>query len=167
MLRRSTALLSLALLLLPAAAFAVGASNQGIATVLTPLTVNGVRDLDFQNVFPGVSKSIAHTDATSGKWTIVGEAGAEVTVDFTLPGSLISAGNVLPISFGSADAGRNTTDNSGTATAFDPTIQATTTLEPTTGELFVWLGGQVNPAGNQPSGVYQAAITADVNYTGN
>ena len=167
MLRRATVLISLATLLLPAAAFAVGASNQGIATVLTPLTVNGVRDLDFQNVFPGVAKAVAHTDPTSAKWTVVGQAGAEVTVDFTLPLSLASGGNNLPISFSSSDAGRNTLDNSAGATTFDPTVQETTTLEAATGELFVWLGGQVSPAGTQPAGVYQAAIIADVNYTGN
>jgi hypothetical protein len=166
MLRR-TVLISLAALWVPVAAFAVGASNQGIATVLTPLSVNGVRDLDFQNVFPGVAKAVARTDATSGKWTIVGQAGAEVTIDFTLPSSLASAGNNLPISFSSSDAGRNIADNMLAATAFDPSLQETTTLEATTGELFVWLGGQVSPAGNQPAGIYQAAITADVNYTGN
>jgi len=167
MLRRTTVLMSLALLLLPAAAFAVGASNQGIATVLTPLTVNGVRDLDFQNVFPGVAKAVARTDATSGKWTIAGEAGAEVTLDFTLPANLANGGNNLSISFSSADAGRNVVDNSAGATGFDPVVQETATLEPATGELYVWLGGQVSPAANQPAGVYTGAIIVDVNYTGN
>ena len=165
MLRRTV--IALVLLLLPASAFAVGASNQGIANVLTPLAVNGIRDLDFQNVFPGVAKSVLRTDATSGKWTVVGEASAEVTLDFTLPANLASGANNLPIAFSSTDAGRNTADVSGGATAFDPAVQETTTLDGTTGELYVWLGGQVTPASNQPAGIYSAAITVDVNYTGN
>lgn len=167
MLRRSTALSLGLLLVVPAVALAVGASNQGVATVLTPLSANGVRDLDFQNVFPGVAKLVARTDATSAKWTILGQTSAEVTLDFTLPLSLVSGANSLPISFGATDAGSNTVDNAGTAGSFDPSVQATRNLDGTTGELYVWLGGQVTPAANQPAGLYSASITVDVNYTGN
>src|SRR5437773_2529496 len=33
-----------------------------------------------------------------------------------------------------------------------------------TGALCVWVGGQVNPASNQPAGVYTASVTLTVTY---
>ena len=61
------------------------------ATVLTTLSITGVRDLDLGSVYPGVNKSVAYTDVTAGKWMIAGETGAEVVLDFTtLPTQLMS-----------------------------------------------------------------------------
>ena len=159
----------IALLLIPQpAAHAVSDNNTGTATVLTPLTVTGTRDLAFGNVFPGVNTSVDKADATSGKWTIVGENSAEVTLDFTtLPSNLVKGVDNLAIVYSATDGGHNTADNPGTATGFDPSVQETTTLSAGAGALYVWLGGQVQPSGAQPAGLYTATITLDVNYTGN
>ena len=137
-------LLAACVLALPCAVQAVSDNNDATATVLIPLTVTGVRDLAFGNVFPGV------------------------TLDFTtLPANLVKGADNLPIVYSATDAARNTVDNPGTGAAFDPTVQETATLSAVGGEMWVWLGGQVQPAANQVAGVYTATVTMDVNYTGN
>src|SRR5436190_819261 len=52
--------------------------------------------------------------------------------------------------------------NVAAATPF-PVAGASTSLSGT-GALFVWVGGQVNPASNQPAGVYTASVTLTVTY---
>src|SRR5689334_15804658 len=82
-----------------------GASAQGVngsisatAQVQTPITVTGTQDLSFGNVFPGVAKAVAYTDAANaGKFSVAGQASTPVTYSFTLPANLTSAGNNLPI----------------------------------------------------------------------
>lgn len=137
------------------------------ANVLTPLTVTGQANLDFGNVFPGVNKTVAITDATAGRWLVQGEGGAEVTLAFTLPANLSDGANTLPISFGAGSAGYNTTNNPGAATTFDPAAGATANLGVAPAELYVWIGGTVTPAVSQPAGLYTGTITLTVNYTGN
>jgi hypothetical protein len=159
---------ALAILATAGSAFAVSGDILATANVLQPLTVsNNLRDLDFGDVFPGIAKSILYSDATSGKWSIVGELGKEVDLSFTLPANLQSGVNLLPISFGGADAAWHTADAVGSATAFDPAAGATEFLDAATGEMWAWIGGTVTPAGAQPAGVYTANITLDVVYTGN
>lgn len=149
-------------------ALAVTGDILATANVLQPLVVsNNLNDLDFGDVFPGVAKSIAYSDATAGQWSVNGYLGAEVQMSFTLPANLVSGGNNLPISFAATDAGYNTANAVGGATTFDPAAGATTNLDAGSGDLFVWLGGTVTPAGAQPAGVYSNTVSLDVVYTGN
>ena len=138
------------------------------ATVLQPVTVVAQSDLDFGNVFPGVNKSVTLTDAGAGGWYVTGVTGAEVDLSLTVPLNLDSGGNNLPIVFGAADAGYNTANDPSSATGFDPGVGATTNLSGAAlGDLWVWIGGQVQPATNQPAGFYTGTITLTVDYTGN
>lgn len=159
---------TLGLVLGAASALAVTGDIQATANVLTPLSVtNNLRDLEFGDVFPGLSKSIAYDAATSGKWRVDGELGKEVDITFALPANLVSGGNSLPIAFGANDAAWSTVDVVGGATTFDPAAGATEFLDAASGEMYVWIGGTVNPAPTQAGGFYQATITMDVVYTGN
>ena len=154
-------------LIIPASAFAVTGTINATANVLTPLSVtSGLRDLDFGDVFPGLNKSIALTDATSGKWRIDGEGGKEVQMSFTLPVNLSFGANTMPISFAATDAAYFNADVVGSAVPFDPAAGDTEFLS-ALGEGFVWLGGTVAPAANQAAGVYTATVSLDVVYTGN
>ena len=134
-------------------------------TVLAPLGVSGT-DLDFgNNIMPGHVRSVARTAGTAGTFTITGDAGHEITADFGLPTDLVSGGNVLPISFSATDGGYLGTNVQASAVAFDPAGQQTWTL--VGGFGYVWIGGTVTPAPNQPAGTYTAEILLSVNYTGN
>src|SRR5437867_12751239 len=81
-----------------ASAQGVNGSISATAQVQTPITVTGTQNLSFGNVFPGVAKAVAYTDAANaGKFSVAGQASTPVTYSFTLPANLTSAGNNLPI----------------------------------------------------------------------
>jgi hypothetical protein len=166
---RTASKLSLAVLALTlvgtTVAQAQGVSNTITATALvqTPLTVTGTTTLDFGNVFPGVNKTIAPTDATAGKFTVGGQPAAQVTVAFTLPANLAGPASLAIANW---TGGYDTDNTQPSQTALTPTATTTTNLEATTGALYVWLGAQVQPTVGQLAGTYTALVTMTVAYTG-
>ena len=146
------------------------ASIQALATVVSTLSVSGSNDLQFQSVNLGVNKSVDKTDVgLAGEWTILGQAGAEVTLDFSLPANLTSGGNNLAISFTTTDASYANdplNDQTNPTAAINPAIVTTTNLG-AGGGMLVWIGGTVNPSIGQASGAYSATIELSVTLTGN
>jgi hypothetical protein len=158
-------LTAVALVAVASTASAQSATITANATVLQPLTVSNVRNLDFGNVYPGVNKPIAYDAATSGKFSVTGFASAEVNISFTLPTNLSSGGNTLPI--GTWTGCHNTVDATAACTTFTPSSSNTTTnLAAVTGTLFVFVGATVSPAGTQAQGSYTANVTMTAAYTG-
>ena len=161
----------LALLAQAPSALAQGSASGNIlarANVLTPVTVTPQQDLDFGNVIPGTNKTVAITGTTAGRFLVQGTAGSEVQIAFTaLPGNLASGGNNLPIVYGATAAGHNGTNNPATATTFNPATGALANIANPAATLFVWLGGTVQPAAAQASGLYTATVTMTATYTGN
>lgn len=141
---------------------AQSASIQALATVYQPITIAGARDLDFGNVFPGVAKSVAVGDATSGRFDLTGQASANVNLTFGLPANLTSGANNLPI--GTWTGCYNGTNAVGTCTAFTPSGAATPTAFSGAGALFVWVGGTVTPAAAQAAGNYTGTVSLTVAY---
>lgn len=138
------------------------ASITATATVQTPINVVGAQQLSFGNVFPGVNKAVAATDlANGGRFDVTGQASAPVTVSFTLPATLASGANTLPIDTYTGVHADNAAQTGGVA--FNPVTGASPTLS-ATGGLFVWVGARVVPATNQAQGVYTANITMTVVY---
>jgi hypothetical protein len=166
---RGIAGLLLAMVSCTTTAWAVSDDITATADVQTPLTVTGSQDLNFGTVFPGLNKVVEYTDAANGgQWDITGEPAAEVALSFTaLPANLVNGPNNLPITYAATDAGHNTTDAPGTATNFDPAVGTTAELHAVAGELYVWIGGTVEPPEDLPAGVYTATVTLDLSYTGN
>jgi hypothetical protein len=138
-------------------------------TVLQPIQMTGT-NLNFgNNIFPGLDKKVSRSEAEAAQFDISGEAGKEVVATFTLPSDLSDgASNSLPIVFNALDGGYApaSTDQT-TASSFDPNSPFTTTLDASGGNLYLWLGGTVTPAQNQPAGTYEGDITLDIAYTGN
>ncbi|MEX0660578.1 MAG: DUF4402 domain-containing protein [Balneolaceae bacterium] len=137
-------------------------------TVLAPLEVSGT-NLNFgAEIFPGLDEAVAPTDAGAAQFDISGEAGKDIEATFTLPTEMTDGTNNLTLTFSGTDAGHATANtDQGTATEFDPNGTLTTALEATSGELFIWLGGTVEPAADQAAGTYTADITLDTVYVGN
>jgi spore coat protein U-like protein len=160
------ALVAAVLAVAPRQAEAQSASITASATVLTALTVTGVDNLDFGLVPPGFTKTVLETDAGAGTFDLSGSAGAEVTLTFTaLPANLQDAAlNNLPITYTGV---RNTTDNAATGNVFTPSAVTTTNLDAGTGELYLFLGGQVDATASPPAGLYQGTVTLTAAYTGN
>jgi hypothetical protein len=147
------------------------ATINATATVLQPITATGAQDLAFGNVFPGVAKTIAYTDAANaGQFSISGDGGANVTISFTLPTDLTGpSSSTLPI--GSWTGYHNATNSSTSGgTAFTPSATAeSATLSGTSGtagSLFVFLGATVTPTTTQTQGSYTGTVQMTVAYTG-
>ncbi len=156
------AALALSVLATAAQAQVNNASITATATVQQPINVSGFQSLNFGNVFPGVTKTIAASDGTNaGRWDVTGQASSLVNLSFTLPANLTSGANLLPIA--NFTGVYNTAATPVGGTGFTPSAGAAPTLSGT-GQLFVWVGGQVTPASNQPAGVYTASVTLTVTY---
>lgn len=164
---RNASTLSLAVLALTLGATTLQAQTNSAnitatATVQTPINVVGAQQLNFGNVFPGVNKNVAATDLTNGgRFDVTGQASAPVTVSFTLPATLASGANTMPIDTYTGIHADNGAQTGGVA--FNPVTGASPSLS-ATGGLFVWVGARVVPATNQAQGVYTANITMTVVY---
>jgi Mat/Ecp fimbriae major subunit len=143
-------------------AVAQTANINAIANVFQAITVTGARDLDFGNVFPGVAKPIAVGAATSGRFDLTGQSSAPVQVAFTLPASLTSGANSLPI--GTWTGCTSPTTSAVGCTAFTPSGAATSTAFSGTGALSVFVGATVTPAVAQAAGTYTGTVTLTANY---
>ena len=138
------------------------ASITATATVQTPINVTAAQQLNFGNVFPVVNKTVNVTDLTNaGRFDVTGQASTPVTLSFTLPATLSSGANTMPIvSYAGEYAGNNLQTG---GQAFPPASGANPSLS-ASGQLFVWVAAQVQPATNQAAGVYSASITMTVVY---
>lgn len=128
-------------------------------------TVTGQRDLRFQTVIAGFPTSVTWDSNEAGRWRIRGQRNSEVQLDFiNLPTELQNGTFTMPISFSTTDAHwRSPGGGQGT---FDPAVGVTARLG-NSGQMFVYIGGTVNPPRNQAAGDYIADIDLDVFYTGN
>ena len=149
------------------------ATIQALATVVSSLSITGNQNLQFGTVTPGVSKSVDKSEpGFAGEWSIVGTVGAEITLDFTLPDSLLLVGdssNGLPIDFGPLDASFDDGSGGGQLApsgSLDPNGLGTERLG-AGGDMLVWIGGTVLPRISQTGGDYAEDVVLSVAYTGN
>ena len=156
-------LLALALVLVPLTARAQNNASANVtATVQQPITVTKNNDLSFGNVFPGVAKSIAVTAGGAAKFTVAGQVSTPVNLTFTLPATLASGGNTLPI--GTWTGEYNTSDSPTGGTSFTPSASATTATLHTDGSLYVYVGATASPAAAQVAGSYSGTLALTVVY---
>jgi hypothetical protein len=155
-------MLAAAMLLGAGAVSAQSASITARANVFAPLNITGAQALDFQNVFPGVAKTVTVASPDAGRFDITGQASAPITLTFALPTNLVSAGNNLPI--GTWTGCRNPTNTATACTTLTPSATATNATFGAAGTMFVFVGGTVTPAGSQPAGVYTGSVQLTVAY---
>jgi hypothetical protein len=165
-------LLAVAVLALVAAgaAQAQTANIQATATVATPLTLTAGTALDFGAVFPGFTRTINPLTSTSaGTFHLVGEAGAQVSLTFTLPATLTGPGSPLTMTYGATAATYGTTATQGSSTPFNPATAGylVNLAAGGSGTGYVWVGGSVTPPAGQTAGAYAGTITLGAAYTGN
>ncbi len=130
-------------------------------------TVNN--DLTIGDVFPGIPKTISKaTPGSAAEFYITGTAGAEVTIDFTLPTYMSSGSWNMQLVFNESDCAM---DSSASPDQTDPGYDDidpwhTITYRLGSNGLTVWLGGMVIPRLNQLQGSYTGTIVLTVAYTG-
>lgn len=134
---------------------------QANATVIAQLDVTAGSPLNFGDVTPGISSSVAY--GSGGSFSISGGGGASVILDFTLPTNLTSGGNNLPISFSTTDANWEDGTTSNGNNVFDPNSPETITF-PSDGDMSVFIGGTVTPDNTQAAGTYSGTIVLTATY---
>lgn len=165
--------MGLLLMLLPASdVFAQeSASIQALATVIPGIIITDEHDLLFGTVLPDVDKTVDKADiGFAGEWHIQGTNSAEITLDFTLPDSLIHIDSTafMRIDFSNTDASYDDGSGGGQSAPvaeINPNGPSAANLG-ITGELRVWIGGTVRPSLTQTGGDYAADVTLTVQYTG-
>lgn len=138
------------------------ASATVTATVQQPITVTKNNDLSFGSVFPGVNKSVAVTAAGAAKFTTAGQASTPVNLTFTIPATIASGGNTMPLSTWVGHY--SVLDLPTGGTSFTPSASATSATLSATGNLYVYLGATAEPATTQAVGSYTGNMTMTVVY---
>jgi hypothetical protein len=144
------------------AVFSAGAYAQSsdditaTADVVSALTVVGVENLEFGTVTRGTTETIAPDATDAGKF-VVTEAGADFDIDFTLPGSIEDGANSMTLAHSATSALWSNADDASGATGFDP--NSTENVAAAAGDVYIWLGGELTVAANQPAGNYSGTIT--------
>lgn len=134
------------------------------------MTVAALRDLAFGTVIKGVATTVLPTAPTAGAFQVTGSPNAFVTIAFTLPTELTNIqalpGSTMPISFSATSARWNrATNNVAAGTAFDPASGTVGRLGPPPNpNLYIWLGGTVNPALTAKPGIYQGTVVVSLAY---
>jgi hypothetical protein len=138
------------------------------ADVQQAISFNAVSNLAFGTVLPGNDKSITkETVGDAGSFDIDGTSSQAVTIGFTLPTQLTSANAsaTMPIQFSTTDAGWDGDGTPATLTAFDPSVSYGGASFDGTGNLFIFLGGTVQPTITQAAASdYTAVITLNISY---
>jgi len=148
-----------------------GASVSADAVIVTVgMTITTLRDLNFGTVIKGVATTIAPTAANAGEWQVSGSGNAFVIITFTLPTQLTNIqalpGSTMPISFSATSAiwRRATNDPTGGNT-FNPATGAVGRFGPPPNfNLYIWIGGTVNPAAAAKPGIYQGNVIVSLIY---
>ena len=148
-----------------------GASVTADAVVVTVgMTIATLRDLNFGTVIKGVATTVLPTAATAGAWQVTGSSNAFVIISFTLPTQLTNIqalpGSTMPISFSATSARWNRANNTAAAgTAFNPATGAVGRFGPPPNpNVYVWLGGTVNPAAAAKPGIYRGTVVVSLVY---
>jgi len=167
----SVCALLLVIFLVPTANAQESGIIQATATVLSALSIIGNRDLQFGTVTPGVNKSVDKSSiGFAGEWLITGQAGAEISLDFTLPDSLILADSTVGMRVGFSNTDASFSDGSGTQISptgvTNPNGPSAEYLGAIGGEMTLWIGGTVYPNLTQTGGDYAADVVLTIAYTG-
>jgi hypothetical protein len=153
--------LSIGFLASPLAA-QTAANTSVTATVAQPLAVSATAPLAFGTVVPGTNKTVAVSDAAAAAFSITGNALGVVSLTFTLPSTIASGGNTMPVA--NWTGRRNTTNNAGAGTDFTPSSTPVQGSLSASGELFVFVGATAQPGASQAAGSYTGTLTLTVVY---
>lgn len=132
------------------------------ADVQQPIVVTKTNDLAFGTMFPGLNKTIAVTDAGAASFKITGQSSANINMTFTIPATIASGGNTMPLA--SWTGKHNTTNSAATGTTFTPSASATSATISGTSEVYVFVGATAQPAQAQVAGTYTGTLTLTVVY---
>ena len=147
-----------------------GSVSANAVVVTVGMTIATLSDLNFGTVIKGVGTTVAPAALNAGEWQVSGSGNAFVIISFTLPAQLTNIqalpGSTMPISFGATSAiWRRSTNNPAGGTVFNPAVGAVGRFGPPPNfNMYIWLGGTVNPAPTAKPGIYQGNVVVSLIY---
>jgi hypothetical protein len=139
-----------------AASLLLGVGQQAAAQVTT------LRNLVFGTITSGTTTSVNKTSVNAAQWSFSGTFLGGGSFQLTLPTTLTGPGTDIPITFGTSDGLRNTTNNPATGTSFNPHNSQTVPIALFGTTVYVWLGASVTPPLNQTPGNYSGTVVLTV-----
>lgn len=137
------------------------------AAVAANALVVALRPLDFAAVLPGMAKFVDAVSPHGGVLEVRGDPTRQVRIALTLPTVILTTGGVfLPVNYGTSDAILSTAFDPTLGIRIDPNVPRLACLNPSTGSLFLFLGGTALPRATQRRGQYAGTVVATVTYTG-
>jgi hypothetical protein len=134
----------------------VVSAAHGQVTTLSPLA--------FGTVITGTSTSVAPTSASAANWKVHGKVGIAGIITLTLPSTLArtGGGTGMPVAFCSTCAVYQINNSSPVGgTTFNPNASLILTIV-VLSDLYLWLGGSVNPPAAQAPGSYSGTVVITV-----
>ncbi len=121
------------------------------------LQITYMRDINFQQIIPGVNKTITETDPNSGKFTITGNGSSNlVNVAFNLSQNISSGSGSIPITYTATQSDNPNDYQPGIP--FDPYAGTTLTFSDKIREYYIKLGAKIYPPQVQKAGDYSSPI---------
>ncbi|MEX0662236.1 MAG: DUF4402 domain-containing protein [Balneolaceae bacterium] len=147
-------------------AFTANVFGQETADVAVSTTIEGSltivkdSDLGFGTVSSGTTETIAPDAAEAGRVDISGDVGEDYFIGLPETTTLTGAGDDIAVTqsyVGDGDSG-----NQGTAGALTTGTGGTITTDATTGEFYIWIGGEFTTDQSQANGGYSGTLTITV-----
>lgn len=146
------------------------AVNTDATVVTTGMTITTLSDLNFGTVIKGVPSTVLPTAVNAGEWQVSGSGNAFVVISFTLPTQLTNIqalpGSTMPIAFNATSAiWRRATNSPVGGNIFNPSSGAVGRLGPPPNfNMYIWLGGTVNPPLAAKPGIYRGNVIVSLIY---
>jgi hypothetical protein len=121
------------------------------------LQVTYMQNLDFQQIIPGISKTITEMSPYAGKFVITGN-GTKMTVSvtFNLTQNISDGSKNIPVKYTATQSYIPNDNQPGIP--FDPYAGTTLIFDDKTKEYYIKLGGTINPPFTQLSGTYSSPV---------
>jgi hypothetical protein len=150
-------------LLLPALVALTVAVSVPTPAPAQQITVTRVQDLAFGAVLAGTTATVLPSSADAGRFHVRSSPNRTLVLSFALPTQLLSGGGLtVPVTFTATSAAWSTTDDISTATLFNPALPLQINLTQGRRDVYIWVGGQVQPPTIQPAGGYQGPLALSV-----
>jgi hypothetical protein len=152
-------LVSVLLITVSALSFAQSSTANVTANVNATLTISNLTAMTFATVNQGQTVTIASNVAAAASFLVAGAANAATTITVTFPANLTFGANTL--TFNGQIPRYNTVAGAPASTAFGALTGGSTNTSGT-GNLWVYIGGQVVATAVQAVGSYSGVITCAV-----
>lgn len=121
------------------------------------LQIINIRDIDFQQIIPGINKTITETSPYAGKFIVKGNGKAmTVSLSFNISQNISSGSKSIPVKYTATKS--NISNDNQPGTPFDPYAGTTLTFDDKSKDYYIKIGGTINPSSIQSSGAYISPV---------